>query len=268
MAIIKCPHCGKEISDYRTFCPYCKKRIKKASNSEQEQDEIQTVTESPTPKQVEEEYDEYEDTGGGFQLTHEMVTKFGVIAFIVVIILAVFFGGKENEKQQQQALMQRQQEEVRVKQEAEMRARQEAEAQRAFMSRFVGTYYFIDRNEKPNKGKVFAMLEDGRIFSLFEHLQKRGHYSATYIGNAYFISQYAFTITGADVHLHIYFDNCKFYGGVPYNHPNYFYADELIFDINDKKVYISRAEYNNRDVAKATHLRFIHESSFPTIINE
>ena len=58
MAIIKCPHCGKEISDYRTFCPYCEKRIKKAPNSEQEQDEIQTVTEPPTPrpKRVVEEY--------------------------------------------------------------------------------------------------------------------------------------------------------------------------------------------------------------------
>lgn len=107
-----------------------------------------------------------------------------------------------------------------------------------------------------------VVMEDGRVVKISPHG------SPVYIGKVQMISQNAFIIVDAPSNSSIG-DYCHYYkgdsrnvGSLSSNGLDLFYKP--VFDINEKRVYRNRKDYDNRDIQESEYLIFDHVSQIHT----
>ena len=96
MALIKCPECGKEISDQATSCPNCGYPI----SNEKKEERVVDVTPVPVPEQT--TYQRETTTQQPKKKGNMILPIAGLVALVVVVIAAVFIVNAQSTKAAEQ----------------------------------------------------------------------------------------------------------------------------------------------------------------------
>ncbi|OUP06522.1 hypothetical protein B5F34_13955 [Mediterranea sp. An20] len=257
MALIKCSECGHEISDKATSCPNCGCPIDKKVACKEcgyEMSATDTVcpncgypNENEVHKLKQQENPLSQKRNGINKNYLTVITILIIIGLVVYIFIANNQFPTETKKGDVQDSVENAEEYDKDK----------------ILKKVIGTYTFDYAQSGRFHCAPIVVLPDGRCVILYQTLG--GDITSKLIGTVFILSDNVFTLSNgesfvSDLKTYVYRNGVEDCTGSTYQW-KWNYYDNLVFDLNEMRLYHSLKEYKNRDVSEAEFAKITNHTS-------